>query len=242
MNPILGIKDPKHPKSALTGNKGATRNSGGDYYPAIDPSQIAISYVQPGQMGVPISTGTDPQDIYETNWNVGQRNIFRQSPQKRLDFSIQKAFRPTEKLAVKFDFNIFNLTNTTSLDVPQDQAQIRQNYACSNTAIQASPDAYLNCTPGSYYINYAQIVTSPDPTDQQSALHNLDQIPQTNGTGKATKLPLEVPENLVNLGSCSAPYFVAGTSKCPNNAANFGSATGSIGGNRAVTMGLHITF
>jgi hypothetical protein len=29
---------------------------------------------------------------------------------------------------------------------------------------------------------------------------------------------------------------------CPNNGANFGSVLGAIGGPRAVTMGLHLTF
>lgn len=243
MNPVLGIKDPQHPKSAMTGNKGSARDSGGDYIPTIDPTQIAINYVQPGTDGVPVSTGNDPQDIYETAFNKGQRNIFRQSAQKRLDFSIHKGFHPSDKIGLEYDFNIFNLTNTTSLDVPQDQAQIRQNYACSNSAIAASQENYLNCTPGDYFINYGQIVTSADPVDQQSTLHNLDQIPYATGSGRNTKLPLEVPD--VSAGgppSCSQPYYIQGKNTCPNNAANFGSATGTIGGNRAITMGLHITF
>ena len=56
MNPILGIKDPTHPKSALTGNKGSSRGPGGSYIPTIDPSQIAISTWQPGTNGIPEST------------------------------------------------------------------------------------------------------------------------------------------------------------------------------------------
>lgn len=243
MNPVLGIKDPQHPHSAMTGNKGSARDGAGNYIPTLDPTQIAINYVQPGDMGVPVSTGTDPQDIYETAFNKGQRNIFRQSPQKRLDFSIRKMFHPTDRLAVQYDFNIFNLTNTTSLDVPQDQAQIRQNYACSDSAIAASQANYLNCTPGDYFINYGQIVTSPDPNDQQSTLHNLDQVPYATGSGRTTKLPLTVPDRSQGgPPSCSAPYYIANTSTCPNNAANFGSATSTIGGNRAITMGVHITF
>jgi hypothetical protein len=38
---------------------------------------------------------------------------------------------------------------------------------------------------------------------------------------------------------------VTNTSKtdyCPNNAANFGSVTGTIGGSRAIVMGFHITY
>ena len=239
MNPVLGIKDPKHPKTAITGNSGAFRGTGGSYIPYIDPSQIAINYVQPGSFGVPISTGSDPQDIYETAFNKGQRNIFRQAAQKRLDLSLRKNFHVTEKLGVQYDLNVFNVTNTTSLDVPQDQAQIRQNYACSNSATTYSINNYLNCTPGSIYINYGQIVTSPDPADQQSALANLDQLPYATGSGKATRLPTQIP---IGVGTCSAPYAISNTAGCPNNAANFGSATGTIGGARAFTMGIHITY
>jgi len=239
MNPVLGIKDPSHPKSALTGNKGSFRGSGGSYIPTIDPSQIAINYVNPGDSGVPVSTGSDPQDIYETSFNTGQRNIFRQSSQRRLDLSLRKSFHVTDKIRVQYDLNVFNVTNTTSLDVPQDQAEIRQPYACSNTATQQSIDNYLNCTPGDIFINYGQLVTSSDPADQASTLANLDQLPYATGTGKGTRLPTTIP---VGTGTCVSEYAISNTTGCPNNAANFGSATGTIGGNRAVTMGIHITY
>ena len=241
MNPVLGIKDPKHPKTAITGNTGAFRGTGGTYIPYIDPSQIAINYVQPGQFGVPISTGNDPQDIYETAFNKGQRNIFRQALQKRLDLSLRKNFHVTEKVGVQYDLNVFNVTNTTSLDVPQDQAQIRQNYACSNSATAYSINNYLNCTPGNIYINYGQLVTGNNPADQQSTLANLDQLPYATGTGKATRLPTTIPLNTPGT-TCSAPYAISNTAGCPNNAANFGSTTGTIGGSRAFTMGVHITY
>ena len=239
MNPILGIKDPAHPKSALTGNNGAHRGTGGNYFPYIDPSQIAINYVTPGQMGVPVSTGTDPQDIYETAFNTGQRNIFRQGAQKRLDLSVRKVFHISERFALEYELNAFNVTNTTSLDIPQDQAQIRQNYACSNSATTQSIANFLNCTPGSVFINYGQIVTSPDPADQQSALSNLDQLPYSTGSGKGRQLPTTIP---VGTGTCVQVYAISNTQGCPNNAANFGSATNTIGGNRAFTMGIHFTY
>jgi hypothetical protein len=241
MNPILGIKDPKNPKSALTGNKGASRGSGGSYIPAIDPSQIAIHYLQPGEDGIPVSTGNDPSDIYETSFNVGQRNIFHQSAQKRLDLSVRKGFRITEKMKAQFELNIFNVTNTTSLDVPQDQAQIRQNNGCSASAISAY-GGYTNCNKYRDYLGYGQVVTSASSVDQQSALTNLDQIPYAVGSGKGTQLPLTLSLNPPQ-GTCTIPGLtIAGTSTCPNNAANFGSATGTIGGSRAIVMGFHITY
>jgi hypothetical protein len=246
MNPVLGIKDPTHPGSAFTGNKGAFRGPGGSYIPTLDPTQVAINYIAPGSSGVPVSTGSDPSDIYETSFNSGQRNIFRQPAQKRLDLSIRKGFKITEKIKAQYEMSIFNVTNTTSLDIPQDQAQIRQNSACSSYATSYAIANGYNCAPGSYYyVNYGQIVTGNNPTDQQSALHNLDQIPYATGSGKTSQLPLTIPVGTTDSNGvirCYSVYAVVGTSYCPNNAANFGSVTGTIGGNRAFVMGFHITY
>jgi hypothetical protein len=238
MNPVLGIKDPGNPKSAFTGNKGSLRGSGGNYIPTIDPSQIAINYLAPGTSGIPVSTGNDPSDIYQTSFNVGQRNIFRQPAQKRLDVSIRKDFKITEKVRAQFELNAFNVTNTTSLDIPQDQAQIRQNNGCSFSAIQAD-GGYSNCNKYRSYLGYGQVVTANNPTDQQSALTNLDQVPYSTGSGKSTQLS---PQLQIGQGTCTAALTIANTTTCPNNAANFGSITGTIGGSRAFTMGFHVAF
>jgi hypothetical protein len=242
MNPVLPIKNPKDAKTkALTGNPGSRRGSGGQFYPTIDPSEIAINYVAPGTNGVPTAAmggEGDPVDIYETDFAPNnQRNIFRQAMQKRLDISIRKSFHPTQRVAVLYEFNIFNVTNTTSLDVPQDQTQIRQNFGCSTSAYAADG----NCAPG--YLQYAQIAASSSTADQQSALTNLDQIPYFTGSGKTLAIPTALPDGKQ---SCSASNYLPnpnnGPNTCPNNGANFGSVTGTIGGNRAVTMGLHVTF
>jgi hypothetical protein len=235
-NPILGIKNPKNPKSALTGNPGKFRGSGGNYIPSIDPNQISITYLSPGVSGIPVSTGNHPQDIYETAWNKGERNIFRQAGQKRLDLSIRKNFHIGQRMGLQYEFNAFNVTNTTSMDVPQNQAQIRQNSACSNSATLEGN----NCSPGQYYyVNYGQIVTSSNPVDQTTALHNLDQVPYTQGTGRGIQAPTTIP---VGKGTCVQVNAISNTQGCPNNAANWGSVTGTIGGARAFTMGMHVTF
>jgi hypothetical protein len=238
MNPVLGVKDPKNPKSALTGNPGKFRDKGGNYIPYIDPSQIAINYLAPGTNGIPVSSGTEPSDIYQTAFNVGQRNIFRQAPQRRLDMSLRKGFRISDRIKAQYEFNVFNLINTTSMDIPQDQAQIRQNNGCSTTAINQYGGSN-NCNDYRGYLGYGQIVTSNSPTDQQSAKSNLDQIPFATGTGKSVLLS---PTLQNGQSYCTPAGYVAGQTYCPNNAADFGSVTGTIGGARAVTMGMHITF
>jgi hypothetical protein len=244
MNPVLPIKNPKDAKTkALTGNPGSFRGAGGQFYPTIDPSEIAINYVAPGTNGVPtaaMGAQGDPVDIYETDFAPNnQRNIFRQAMQKRLDISIRKSFHPTERIAVLYEFNIFNVTNTTSLDVPQDQTQIRQNFGCSTSAYAADP--YGNCALA--FLQYGQITTSPSTVDQQSALTNLDQKPYFTGSGKTLAIPTVLPDGVQ---SCSASNYLPnpnnGPNTCPNNGANFGSVTGTIGGNRAITMALHLTF
>jgi hypothetical protein len=238
MNPILPIKNPGNPKAALTGNKGSFRGPGGSYIPNVDPTQIAINYLQPGQKGIPVSTGNDPQDIYETDFAPSdQRNIFRQAFQKRADISFRKNFKVSERLSVLYAFNIFNISNTTSLDVPQNQTQIAQSYACANSAVPIN--GYNNqCPQNGGYLNYGQIATSNNAGDQQSALANEYVLPVVNGSGKN----LTVPTTLTNgQGTCTT-YGYASSAGCPNNGATFGSVTGLIGGARAVTMALHITF
>jgi hypothetical protein len=150
-----------------------------------------------------------------------------------LDLSFRKSFHAGSKVTVQYEFNIFNLTNTTSLDVPQDQTQIRQADSCATAAFA---DKYGNCAAD--YVNYGQIATSNSTADQQSALTNLDQLPYHTGSGKTTQIPLELP---LNIGSCTA-YSAVNSNGCANNGANFGSVTGTIGGGRAITMGIHIVY
>ena len=237
MNPVLPVKNPSNIKQEMTGNPGRFRGPGGSYIPAIDPSQIAINYLAPGQNGIPVSTGTDPQDIYETAFAPGnQRNIFRQALQKRLDVSVRKSFKMTDRFGMQFAFNVFNVFNTTSEDVPQDEIRIRQNDACSTAANNVKGD---NCPEG--YVNYGQVATSNLAADQQSALTNLDQKPVINGAGNTITVPTTLPvaPNTV----CTASTIPnSNPPACPNNAANFGSVTNTIGGSRAITMAIHITY
>jgi hypothetical protein len=240
LNPILPIKNPQQARTGgVTGNPGSFRNASGFYMPNVNPADIDINYLQPGQKGIPTSTGNDPQDIYETDFAPGnQRNIFRQAAQRRLDVSFRKTFKIKDRYAIRYNFDVYNIFNTTSLDVPQNQAQIRQNNACSTNAT-ASNKGSNNCA--SDYVNYGQIATTNNAADQLSALQQLDRIPQTSGIGSSTIVPNTIP---VGQAWCNAQNATTtnGVSSCSNNGTNFGSVTGTIGGNRAVVMGLHLTY
>jgi len=72
-------------------------------------------------------------------------------------------------------------------------------------------------------------------------LANLDQKPVINGAGNTITVPTTLPvaPNTV----CTASTIPnSNPPACPNNAANFGSVTNTIGGSRAITMAIHITY
>jgi hypothetical protein len=250
LNPVLPISNPKAAKTtALTGNPGDRRGPGGSFIPTINPSDIDINYVTPGTFGVPTAAqgnATDPVDIYETNFApTNQRNIFRQAMQKRLDLSFRKNLHVTNRYTLEYQFNIFNVTNTTSLDIPQNQTQIRQSDACSNSATALS--SKNNCPLNNDFLQFGQIAASP--TDQQSALNNLDQLPYFTGTGKSIQIPTSIPLTAMNaqgVKPCSSFDTIkapgGNMAACPNNGDNFGSVQNTIGGGRAITMELHIVF
>ena len=58
----------------------------------------------------------------------GQRNIFRQSWQRRADISIAKATQFTERYSLKYTLDIFNVTNTASFDIPIDDVSQNINF------------------------------------------------------------------------------------------------------------------
>ncbi len=57
-----------------------------------------------------------------------QRNIFRQAFQKRADASLIKQTKLTERYALKYTFDVYNLTNTTSFDVPGNEVSQNANF------------------------------------------------------------------------------------------------------------------
>jgi hypothetical protein len=246
INPILPIANPHDPKSALTGNPGRFRGPGGSYIPAIDPTQIQLQYLAPGEGGVPPASAggpTDPADVYETAFSpVNQRNIFRQAPQYSLQLSLRKQFRINDRINLRYGFNVFNVLNHTSMDVPQNGVQIAQHGVCANSA-QFSDDDFpgYDCSHG--YEDYGMVITSQQdqasgsttgaPPNSGTAGTALYKLPYSTGTGKSTMLPTTIPDGqrgCTTVGGCS------------NFADTFGSVTTTIGSARMITMDLHIVF
>jgi hypothetical protein len=98
-----------------------------------------VPLVAEGTDGVP--TG----DPFETQFTKGQRNIFRQAYQKRADASLGKVLSIHEKYTLKYTLDVFNVTNTTSFDVPGDN--VTQNAAYNNAPSVASGYTEIAPTP-----------------------------------------------------------------------------------------------
>jgi hypothetical protein len=122
------------PKTALTGHSGAT-----DGQPALNAACFTLPLLSPGDLGGAIAPG----DTFESNFTTGQRNIFRQPWQRRADVSIVKNTRVTERISVKYSFDVFNVTNTPSFDIPINN--VSQNILFNDFPTYGAP-LYVSAT------------------------------------------------------------------------------------------------
>jgi hypothetical protein len=118
-NPIVPLSNGCTAKSALTHKSGA----------------FGDSALRTECFGVPVISGTKAvadgipvTDPYETDFTTGQRNIFRQAFQKRADASLLKETKFNDRFALKYTFDVYNLTNTSSFDVPGNEVNQNQNF------------------------------------------------------------------------------------------------------------------
>jgi hypothetical protein len=159
-NPIVPLAPGCTPQSAVTGAIGNTPGQ-----PALKASCFTVPLLQPGDLNgaIPLcpSSGAPAgcvSDAWETNFipNGGQRNIFRQPWQKRADISLLKTTALTERFSLKYSFDVFNLTNHPSFDIPIDN--VTQNLLFSPFPTQGQQVLPTGCgtpsaTPfgGSFY-------------------------------------------------------------------------------------------
>jgi carboxypeptidase family protein len=134
-NPIVPLAPGCTPKNALTGASGAYANSDPsnlNLY-ALKQSCFTLPLLSPGGLGGAIPAN----DTFETNFTTGERNIFRQAWQRRLDMSLAKNLLITERLSLKYTLDVFNVTNTTSFDIPIDD--VSQNQFYNNFPVEGVP-------------------------------------------------------------------------------------------------------
>ncbi|HTS37289.1 MAG TPA: TonB-dependent receptor [Candidatus Solibacter sp.] len=170
-NPIVPLAPGCTPKNALTGASGAFSNPADPSTYALKQDCFTIPLLQPGDLGGAIPDG----DIYETSFTNGQRNIFRQTWQKRADISFVKNTQLTERYSLKFTFDIFNLTNTASFDIPIDDISQNAFYnqfpvvgtPARPTSCDSSNQGFYNCPSGLGAVNK----TIGAPRQIQMTLH-----------------------------------------------------------------------
>jgi Carboxypeptidase regulatory-like domain/TonB dependent receptor len=118
-NPVVPLSGCT-PKQAVTGASGVNVN-----VPALRAACFGIPLLSEGALNNAIPSN----DPYETNFIAnGQRNIFRQPWQKRADMEVVKITKLTERYALKYSFDVFNLTNTASFDIPIDDVSQNINF------------------------------------------------------------------------------------------------------------------
>ncbi|MGA7290711.1 MAG: carboxypeptidase regulatory-like domain-containing protein [Terriglobales bacterium] len=156
-NPVVPLKAGCTAKSAVTGATGAFGN--GDE--ALNPNCFTLPLLQPGALNGAIPA----PDTFETNFTNGQRNIFRQSWQRSANLSFVKLTQITERYSLKYTFDIFNLTNTTSFDIPIDD--VSQNEFYNNFPVEGQP--LYNAPSGLGVVNK----TISAPRQIQMTLHLL---------------------------------------------------------------------
>ena len=96
----------------------------GTRVPYVNPDVFSLPLVSPGQSGVPPcgptvgGTTANFCDTQETGYGNNGRNLFRAPFQTRFDVSILKTFKITERVALKFEADAFNIFNHPSFDTP----------------------------------------------------------------------------------------------------------------------------
>ncbi len=160
-NPIVPLNYAAcSPKKAQTGHSGAF---GVNYLPALNPQCFTVPLVTPSS---PLAAAIPAGDTVETSFTTGQRNIFRQSSQKRSDISLVKMTSLTERYSLKYTFDVYNLTNTTSFDVPGNEVFQNQYFnqfpSAGQTALATGCDSegnqtnesFFNCPAGLGYVTH----------------------------------------------------------------------------------------
>ena len=143
-NPIVPLAGCS-PQQALTGATGAGAK------PALNAACFGIPLLAPGGLNGAVPSN----DPYETNFIAhGERNIFRQSWQRRADISLVKLTQITERSSLTYSFDVFNLTNTASFDIPIDDVS-------QNIGFQGFPAVGLASTLNPCGTSFTQTPPSP---------------------------------------------------------------------------------
>ncbi|HEY1468644.1 MAG TPA: carboxypeptidase regulatory-like domain-containing protein [Candidatus Acidoferrum sp.] len=88
----------------------------------VNPAAFGVPLITPGQMGVPVG------DPFETSYGTTGRNIFRSPFQTRFDFSTFKDTKISERFALRFDAQFFNIFNHPVFDAPNNNVAFNPSF------------------------------------------------------------------------------------------------------------------
>lgn len=187
-NPIIPLAAGFTPKTARTGHSGAfvgddgNNLNVGDLY--FNPNAFNVTTLAPGTNGVPgcgVSTAGAPAcDLVETTFGSGNRNIFRQEFQKRADISLIKDTQVGERIRVRYTFDVYNLTNSSSFDLPGNSINLGQG----NAQVAYDPGASNVTNIGRQY--------KPLTTPQEAQSQGLGQVTNTIGGPRNIQMSLHI--------------------------------------------------
>jgi hypothetical protein len=217
INPVLPLKPGIKPSAARTGHSGAyttgtPTSTGGvtaNYAPALNANDFEIPLLNPGVNGVPACDTTTAGgsagpgggplcDVYETGFVPGQRNIFRQSFQKRADITLQKDIQIKQRYGIRYQFEVFNVTNTPSFDVPTNNITLNPNYSELNgneyghqvqptaSSSVTTPDGTGSCSGSAAACAY-ELYTTPGAKSNK-----LGVVTNTIGSGRIVEMSLHL--------------------------------------------------
>jgi Carboxypeptidase regulatory-like domain/TonB dependent receptor len=152
-NPIVPLAAGCTAKNAKTGDSGAFNDPS---KPSLGAALKSSCFTIPSLPAGGLNNAVPTSDPYETSFTTGQRNIFRQAFQRRADASLMKMTKFTERYSLNYTFDVYNLTNTSSFDVPGNEVAQNVNYngfpeagtPVLPTACNASNAGFYNCPSG----------------------------------------------------------------------------------------------
>jgi hypothetical protein len=175
-NPVVPLAPGCTPKNALTGAVGEVPG-----LPALKASCFTVPLLSPGALNGAIPAG----DIFETNFTSGQRNIFRQAWQKRADISLVKITQLSERYVLKYSFDVYNLTNHPSFDIPI--VNVTQNLAFS----QYPQEGGISPVPGPSACGASNNTAGPFTTGNfYNCPGGLGQVTKTIGSARQIQMSL----------------------------------------------------
>ena len=125
--PIGGVGSTAGAKPVLQGTLGVDPSK-----PVLNAAAFGIPLLSPGDanFGVPpCDPVTGACDIYETGFGAASRNIFVGPFQSRVDVSLAKEFRLSERFKLRFRVQAFNVFNHPSFDTPNNNVEFNPFFA-----------------------------------------------------------------------------------------------------------------